>query len=171
MGDSEPTDIYFRGLLPWRSGYCVGQACIWLVLTVPTLVSLVANARLLWADGSVGRVIVVVVLGTVAAGLSGALGLIVWRIAVGHIDHQEISAKGFQARLGVWSGFIPWERVRNVYLVRRYFSPRYDLYVAARTPRGFILAGTLRTEPGMPLDEAEALMDVILDHLPAGNDS
>lgn len=171
MGNSESTDIHFRGLLPWRSGYCVGQAFVLLVLTIPTLVSLVASARLLLADYSLVRVFALFALGTVAAVLSTALGLVVWRIAVGHIDHQQISARGFQARLGVWSGFIPWERVNNVYLVRRYFSPRYDLYVDARTPRGFILAGTLRTEPGMTLDEAEALMDVILDHLPAGNDS
>ncbi len=171
MGDSDPTDIYYRGLLRWRSWYSVGWAFAFLVLTIPLLVLLVANARLLWADYSVGRVLVVVALGGVAAGLSGALGLIVWRIAVGHIDHQEISAKGFQARFGLWSGCIPWNRVRDVRIARRYFTQRYDLVVYWLTPRGFTGSAMFRTETGMTQKEAEALLDVVETRLNSSNDS
>lgn len=171
IGDSEPTDIYFRGLLRWRSWYYVGSAFVFLALAVSAIVLLVANARLLWADYNVGRVIVVVALGGVAAGLSSALGLILLRIAVGHIDHQEISAKGFRARFGLWSGFIPWNRVRDVRIARRYFTQRYDLLVYWLTPRGFTVTGVFHTETGMTREEAEALMAVVKTRLNSPSDS
>lgn len=171
MSDRDPTDVFYRGLLRWRNGYYVGWALALLALAVSALVVLVANARLLLADYSAGRVIAVVALGGVSAGLSGALGLIVWRIAVGHIDHQEISAKGFRARFGLWSGYIPWNRVRDVRIARRYFTQRYDLVVYWLTPRGFTGSGAFRTETGMALEEAEALLDIVKTRLDRCDDT
>ncbi len=171
MSNSEPTDIDFRGRLCWRSWYCVGWAFVLLALAIPAAVLLVANTRLLGTDYHLVRVLAAVVLVGVTAGLSIALGLIVWRIAVGQIDHQEVSASGFQAHFGLWSGFIPWSRVRDVRIARRYFSRRYDIVVDWTTLRGFAVTGVFRTDAGMSLEEAEALMDAVRTRLSSSDDS
>ena len=94
-----------------------------------------------------------------------------WRIAVGQIDHQQISSRGLQARLGVWSGFIPWSRVRDVRIARRYFSRRYDIVVDWTTLRGFAVTGVFRTDAGMSLEEADALLKVMQTRLSGSDDS